>query len=75
MIEGCVGFSIISGHLIGDMILVKGKRVVHIPLPIGVYHVMAQLWKSKNILGKFLFKDSRTELYSVIKKNQPSNSL
>ena len=75
MIEGCVGFSIISGHLVGDMILVRGKKVVHIPLPIGVYHVMAQLWKSKNILGKFLFKDSRTELYSVIKKNQPSNSL
>ncbi len=58
MIEGCVGFSIISGHLVGDMILVRGKRVVHIPLPIGVYHVMAQLWKSKNILGKFLFKKS-----------------
>ena len=58
MIEGCVGFSIIKGRLIGHMILVRGKRVVHIPLPIGVYHVMAQLWKSKNILGKFLFKKS-----------------
>ena len=71
MIRGCVGFSIISGRLVGNMICVRGKRVVHIPLPIGVYHVMAQLWKRKNILGKFLFKDSRTELYSVIEKNQP----
>ena len=75
MIRGCVGFSIISGHLVGDMILVRGKRVVHIPLPIGVYHVMVRLWKRKNILGKFLFEDSRKELYSVIEKNQPSNSL
>ena len=75
MIRGCVGFSYCSGHLCGDMILVRGKRVLHIPLPIGVYHVMSQLWKRKNILGKFLFKDSRTELYSVIEKNQPSNSL
>jgi len=58
MIRGCIGFSIISGRLIGDMLIVRGKRVVHIPLPIGVYHVMAQLWKRKNILGKFLFKDS-----------------
>ena len=40
MIEGCVGFSYIKGRLIGHMILVRGKRVVHIPLPIGVYHVM-----------------------------------
>ena len=55
MIKGCVGFSIISGRLIGDMILVRGKRVVHIPLPIGVYHVMVRLWKRKNILGKILF--------------------
>ena len=75
MIRGCVGFSYCSGHLCGDMILVRGNRVVHIPLPIVVYHVMAQLWKRKNILGKFLFEDSRKELYSVIEKNQPSNSL
>ena len=64
MIKGCVGFSIISGRLIGDMILVRGKRVVHIPLPIGVYHVMVRLWKRKNILGKFLFKKSENEFYS-----------
>ena len=58
MIKGCVGFSIIGGRLIGDMILVRGKRVIHISLPIGVYHIMKQLWRRENILGKFLFKKS-----------------
>ena len=58
MIKGCVGFSIISGRLIGDMILVSGKRVIHVKLPIGVYHIMKQLWRRENILGKFLFKKS-----------------
>ena len=58
MIKGCVGFSIISGRLIGDMILVSGKRVIHVPLPIGVYHIMKRLWRRENILGKFLFKKS-----------------
>jgi len=58
MIKGCVGFSIISGRLIGDMILVSGKRVIHVPLPIGVYHIMKQLWRRENILGKILFKKS-----------------
>ena len=56
MIKGCVGFSIISGRLYGHMLIVRGKRVINIPLPIGVYHVMVQLWKRKNILGKILFK-------------------
>ena len=58
MIKGCVGFSIISGRLVGDMILVSGKRVIHVKLPIGVYHIMKRLWRRENILGKFLFKDS-----------------
>ena len=58
MIKGCVGFSIISGRLIGDMILVSGKRTIHVKLPIGVYHIMKQLWRRENILGKFLFKKS-----------------
>jgi len=58
MIKGCVGFSIISGRLVGDMILVSGKRVIHVKLPIGVYHLMAHLSRRKNILGKFLFKKS-----------------
>ena len=56
MIKGCVGFSYISGRLYGHMLIVRGKRVINIPLPIGVYHVMVRLWKRKNILGKFLFK-------------------
>ena len=58
MIKGCVGFSYISGRLYGHMLIVRGKRVINIPLPIGVYHVMVRLWKRKNILGKFLFKKS-----------------
>ena len=58
MIRGCVGFSYVKGNLYGTMILVKGKRTIEVMLPIGVYHVMAQLWKRKNILGKFLFKKS-----------------
>ena len=58
MIKGCVGFSIIGGRLVGDMILVSGKRVIHVKLPIGVYHIMKQLWRRENILGKFLFKKS-----------------
>ena len=58
MIKGCVGFSIIGGRLIGDMILVSGKRTIHVKLPIVVYHLMKQLWRRENILGKFLFKKS-----------------
>ena len=67
MIKGCVGFSIISGRLIGDMLIVRGKRVVHIPLPIGVYHIMKQLWRRENILGKILFKDSTKDFQSLVK--------
>jgi len=66
MIKGCVGFSIIKGHLLGDMILVSGKRVIHVPLPIGVYHIMKRLWKKKNILGKFLFKKSENHFQSEV---------
>jgi hypothetical protein len=38
------------------MILVRGKRTIDIPLPYGVYHLMARLWKSDNFLGKFLYE-------------------
>jgi len=38
------------------MLIVRGKRVINIPLPIGIYSVMAHLWRRENILGKFLFK-------------------
>tara|TARA_X000001036_G_scaffold50400_1_gene40181 strand:+ start:211 stop:420 length:210 start_codon:yes stop_codon:yes gene_type:complete len=58
MIKGCIGFSYISGRLCGQMMLVRGKRVIHVPLPIGIYSVMLRLWKRKNILGKILFKKS-----------------
>jgi len=58
MIKGCVGFSYISGRLYGHMILVRGKRVINIPLPIGIYWLMKRLWTRKNILGKILFKKS-----------------
>ena len=58
MIKGCVGFSYISGRLFGDMLLVRGKRVLHIPLPIGVYHIMKRLLSSKNILRKIFYKES-----------------
>ena len=55
MIRGCVGFSYCSGRLTGDMLIVRGKECISVPLPIGVYHIMARLWKRKNILGKILF--------------------
>ena len=58
MIKGCIGFSYIHGRLCGQMMLVRGKRVIHVPLPIGIYSVMLRLWKRKNILGKILFKKS-----------------
>ena len=58
MIRGCVGFSYVKGNLYGTMILVRGNRTKEVMLPIGVYHLMAKLWRRKNILGKFLFKKS-----------------
>lgn len=69
MIKGCVGFSYIKGNLFGTMILVRGKRTLDIPLPIGIYSVMAQLWKRKNILGKILFKESTKDFQSIVGKN------
>jgi len=38
------------------MLIVRGKRVLSVPLPLGVYGVMKRLWTSKNILGKILYK-------------------
>ena len=69
MIKGCIGFSYISGRLIGDMLIVKGKRVISVPLPIGVYHILKRLWKRKNILGKILFKESTKDFQSIVGKN------
>ena len=58
MIKGCVGFSYISGRLFGDMLIVRGKRVISVPLPWPVYVIMKRLWRSKNILRKIFYKDS-----------------
>ena len=58
MIKGCVGFSYISGRLFGDMLLVRGKRTINIPLPYPVYVIMKRLWSSKNILRKIFYKNS-----------------
>ena len=69
MIKGCIGFSYIKGNLFGTMILVRDKRTLNIPLPIGIYSVMAQLWKRKNILGKILFKESIKDFQSIVGKN------
>ena len=71
MIKGCVGFSIIGGRLVGDMILVSGKRVIHVKLPIGVYHLMAHLSRRKNILGKFLFKKRTYDFDTIVNKKKP----
>ena len=58
MIKGCVGFSYIHGRLCGNMILVRGKGTIDIPLIWPLYYVMSRLYRRKNILGKFLFKKS-----------------
>jgi len=58
MIKGCIGFSYISGRLFGDMLIVRGKRVISVPLPYPVYVIMKRLWSSKNILRKIFYKDS-----------------
>ena len=71
MIYGCIGFSIIEGHLCGDMIIVRGKRTLHIPLPIGIYHVMARLWRRQNILGKILFKKRTYDFDTIVNKKKP----
>ena len=55
-IKGCVGFSHIRGRLFGNMILVRGKRTIDIPLPYPIMLVMARLWRSDNFLGKFLYE-------------------
>ena len=61
MIKGCIGFSYVSGHLCGSMLLCRGKRVVKVRLPVGLYSIMARLWKRKNILGKILYEKSKND--------------
>jgi len=62
MIRGCVGFSYCSGRLFGDMLIVRGKRCISVPLPYPIYLLMARLWKRKNILGKILFEKPSWEV-------------
>jgi len=58
MIKGVIGFSYIDGRFYGHMLIVRGKRVINLPLPWGVYHCMLRLWSSKNILRKIFYKNS-----------------
>ena len=57
-IKGCVGFSRIGNSLITTMLLVRGKRVVEVPLIWPLSTFMIKVWKSKNILRKIFYKDS-----------------
>ena len=58
MIKGCVGFSRIGKSLITKMLLVRGKRVVEVPLIWPLSTFMIKVWKSKNFLRKIFYKDS-----------------
>jgi len=58
MIKGCVGFSRIGNSLITKMLLVRGKRVVEVPLIWPFGYIMIKVWNSKNILRKIFYKNS-----------------
>jgi len=58
MIKGCIGFSRIGNSLITKMLLVRGKRVVEVPLIWPLSTFMIKVWKSKNILRKIFYKNS-----------------
>ena len=58
MIKGCVGFSRIGNSLITRMLLVRGKRVVEVPLLWPISWFMIKVWMSKNILRKIFYKNS-----------------
>ena len=57
-IKGCIGFSRIGNSLITTMLLVRGKRVVEVPLIWPLSTFMIKVWKSKNILRKIFYKNS-----------------
>ena len=57
-IKGCVGFSRIGKSLITHMLLVKGKRVVEVPLIWPLSTILIKVWNSKNILRKIFYKNS-----------------
>lgn len=58
MIKGCVGFSRIGKSLITHMLLVRGKRVVEVPLIWPFGYILIKVWNSKNILRKIFYKNS-----------------
>ena len=58
MIKGVIGFSHVESQLYGTMLIVRGKRVINVILPIGIYGLMRRLWSSKNILRKIFYKNS-----------------
>ena len=61
MIKGCIGFVHIQGKWYGEMLLVRGKCVIEVPLPWPVYYIMKRLWSTKNILGKILYNKPNFE--------------
>lgn len=58
MIKGCIGFVRIGNSLITHMLLVRGKRVVEVPLIWPLSILMIKVWKSKNNLRKIFYKNS-----------------
>lgn len=58
MIKGCIGFVRIGNSLITHMLLVRGKRVVEVPLIWPLSILMIKVWNSKNILRKIFYKNS-----------------
>ena len=58
LFKGCIGFTRIGSSCITKMLLVRGKRVVEVPLIWPVSYIMIRLWKTKNILGKIFYKNS-----------------
>ena len=58
LFKGCIGFTRIGNSLITKMLLVRGKRVVEVPLIWPVSYIMIRLWNSKNILRKIFYKNS-----------------
>ena len=58
MIRGCIGFVRQGNSLITKMLLVRGKRVVEVPLIWPLSILMIKVWNSKNILRKIFYKNS-----------------
>jgi len=61
-IKGCIGFSYISGRLCGHMMIVRGKRVINIPLIRPIFDLYRWLYGSKL---KSLFYSNENDLSSI----------